>query len=150
MRLRQTTAALLVLLPALAAQAQDFRREPPGAAFYIPPINPVPHWYEVRGGSWRVPPGTLGELRSLIDKEIGRNKHFFPAGTAPRYAIQFRGETLEGRQLVRLVGACDALGKSEWRLSQQFIQVSDGGKCYFEADYRPDDKRLRFSYHGHA
>lgn len=37
-----------------------------------------------------------------------------------------------------------------FELSEQFIQVADGGKCYFEADYRPDDRRLRLSYHGYA
>jgi hypothetical protein len=142
--------SLLGFLVALPAQAQDMLREGPGSAYYIPPINPLPHWYEVRGGSWRVPLSTVQELRTLIEGEIARNKYFYPEGTAPGYAIQFRGETLEGAQVVRLAGACNGLGKWAWRLSEQFNRVEDGGKCYFEADFRLEDRRLRFGYHGRA
>lgn len=142
--------SLLVLLVALPGQAQDMLRDGPGSAYYIPPINPLPHWYEVRGGSWRVPLSTVQELHALIQGEIARNKYFNPEGTTPRYAIQFRGETLEGAQVVRLSGACNGLVGSAWWLSERFHQVADGGKCYFEADFRPGDRRFRVSYHGHA
>lgn len=148
--MRRYLIPLVVLLFALPSQAQDIQRGGPGSAMYIPPINPIPHWYEVRGGSWRVPLATVQELRLLIEGEIGRNKHFYPEGTVPRYAIQFRGETLDGRQVVRLVGACIAGENHEWKLSEQFIQMDDGGKCYFDADYRLDDRQLRFGYHGNA
>lgn len=143
-------ALLAVFLVVLPAQAQDIRRDALGSTFYIPPINPVPNWYEVRGGSWRVPLATLQEVRAIIETEIGHNKAFDLEGTNPRYAIQFRGETVDGRQVVRLIGACNGLGKSDWKLSEHFVQVYDGGRCYFEADYRPDDRQFRFRYNGHA
>jgi len=131
-------------------QAQQTQRDGPVSALYIPPISPFPNWYEVRAGSWRVPLATLHELRIRIDAEIGRNKYFQREGMAASYAIQFRGETLEGHQVVRLVGACNAGERSEWKLSEQFIQVRDGGKCYFEADYRLQDRQFRLRYHGNA
>ncbi len=140
-------AALLAMLP---AQAQDVRRGTLGSSFYTPPINPIPNWYEVRGGTWRVPLATVQDLRVLIEAEISRNKDFDLEGTAPKYAIQFRGETVDGREVVRLFGACNGLGKSDWKLSEHFIQVFDGGRCYFEADYRRDDKQFRFRYNGRA
>ena len=142
--------ALALFFVALSSQAQDMHQDDPGSALYSPPISPIPHWYEVRGGSWRVSLATIQELRLLIQGEIGNNKHFYPGGAVPRYAIQFRGETRDGHHVVRLVGACNAGDKFNWKLSDQFMQVHDGGKCYFEANYLLNDKQFSFRYHGYA
>mgnify|MGYP003576551663 CR=1 FL=1 len=146
------TRLLLVLLPlaVLSVQAQDIKRDSPWSTFYIPPINPTPHWYEVRGGSWRVSPETLQAMTILVDAEIGRNKNFHPADRAPDYVVQFRGEERNGRRFVRLVGSCRGYDRNAWMLSERFNEVSDGGKCYFDADYDPADKLFRFRYHGYG
>lgn len=145
--------SLLLACAAIASTpliAQDIVRDAPGSALYIPPINPIPHWYEVRGGSWPVPPDILQKMVKLVDAEIGRNKHFNPANPMSDYVVQFRGEQRNGRQIVRLAGGCRGFGENAWRLSERFDEVFDGGKCYFDAEYTPADGQFVFSYHGYA
>lgn len=143
-------ALALAALTCLPAPAQDMLRDGPGSALYIPPISPIPHWYEVRGGSWRVPLETLQELVKLVVAEVGRNPNFNPEEPTSDYVVQFRGEQRDGRRLVRLAGSCRGFAGNGWMLSERFNDVADGGKCYFEADYDPADRQFRFSYHGHG
>ena len=148
--IRILLAPILFILVWLSGHAQEIHGDKPVPTWTVPPINPIPHWYEVRGGSWRVSLATVQEMRTLIESEISRNKHFYPQDTTPKFVIQFRGETAGTRQIVRIVGACNGLGKNEWELSQQFSRVFDGGKCYFEADYQPSEKQFQFRYNGYA
>lgn len=153
-------AALLLAGTAQAApDVQDIRiappswaaSKPPGAAAYAPPISPLPNWYEVRVGAWQVPLETVREIWALVDARLSANKLFGNKARIATYAIQFRGEAKDGRRVVRLAGACDVHDTPPWQLSQTFFNVSDGGKCYFDAEYDPLEKRLsRFDYHGYA
>ena len=64
------------------------------------------------------------------------------------YTIQYQGVSSGGARAVRLMGACNTNGASERSLSEAFHQVFDGGKCYFDAAYDPEEKRftsLRFN-----
>lgn len=152
-------AAFLLAGPAHAAPgAQDIRIaapdwsvRPPGAAAYLAPISPLPNWYEVRAGAWQVPLETVREIQALVEARIGANKLFGDKARIATYAIQFRGESRDGRRLVRLAGACNVHDTPRWQLSETFFNVNDGGKCYFDAEYDPLEKRLsRFDYHGYA
>ncbi|WP_036215968.1 hypothetical protein [Massilia sp. LC238] len=153
-------AALLLAGPAQAApDAQDIRiappswavSMPPGTAAYAPPVSPLPNWYEVRAGAWQVPLETVREIRALVDARLSANELFGNKARIATYAIQFRGEARDGRRVVRLAGACNVHDTPPWQLSETFFNVNDGGKCYFDAEYDPLEKRLsRFDYHGYA
>lgn len=158
MRSIMMIAAAAILLAA-PAHAQSFRIPSPAWAVnkspeepaYVLPASPVANWYEVRGGDWQLSLETVQEIRALIDARIGSNRHFSrPAGIA-KYAIQFRGESRNGRPAVRLAGACRIYEVFLSQLTETFIDVHDGGECYFDAEYDPVEKRLRqFKYHGYG
>lgn len=158
MRLRSLALLAAAALPCLQAHAQFYRpspgsarEKPPGAAAYAPPVSPVPNWYLVRGGTWEVPLATVREMLPLVDAKIGSNKSFGDKARTAGYAIQFRGETRDGHPVVRLAGACSMETIPAWQLSSQFLNVQDGGTCFFDAEYDPESKRLsHFNYHGYA
>ena len=112
-----------------------------------PAISPLPNWFEVRGGAWRVPAAEVEEMASRMKAEVD-------ASLRPRldtYIIQYQGELSDGARSVRLMGACDIHGTSERALSERFHVVFDGGKCFFDATYDPEEKRFTsWTYHGHA
>jgi hypothetical protein len=104
-----------------------------------PAISPLPNWYEVRGGAWRVPKEIVEEMFSLIRAEMG-----FASAEFNKYVIQYQGESSGTSHLIRLSGACDTHGINEREFSERFHIVYDGGKCFFDATY--DLKEKRFSY----
>lgn len=160
MLVRQVMLSVVLLAGAVQAAphardiriaAPDWAIRPPGAAAYAPPISPLPNWYEVRAGAWQLPLETMREIRVLIDARLSANRLFGDKSRIATYAIQFRGEFRDGRRLVRLAGACNVHDTPPWQLSETFFNVNDGGKCYFDAEYDPLEKRLsRFDYHGYA
>jgi hypothetical protein len=67
------------------------------------------------------------------------------------YVIQYRGESSDGARSIRLMGACNIDGTSERALSESFHIVFDGGKCFFDATFDPEEKRFTsLTYHGHG
>lgn len=105
------------------------------AWMFKPAINPLPHWYEVRGGAWRVPAAVVEEMAKRIKTEGG-------AFVRDTYIIQYQGVSAGGAESVRLKGACSLNATNERELSERFHQVLGGGKCYFDAAYDPAAKRF--------
>ncbi len=156
LRLLAPLAAASALLCA-PVHAQFFSPPPdwarvktPESRVHDPSVSPVPHWFEVRRGSWQVPLETVQHMVSLIEARVGSNT-FFDKSRSAAYAIQFRGETRGDRQIVRIAGACSLGGFPAEELSAGFVRVFDGGKCNFDAEYDPLEKRLSaFQYHGYG
>lgn len=135
---------MVALVCAAAGHAQTLDNAFPSWALK-PAINPVPRWYEVRGGAWRVPADVVEEMATRIEIEVGSSVR----SRLDEYVIQYQGISSDGTRSVRLMGACDTHGTSERYLSEAFHVVFDGGKCYFDAAYDPDEKRFTsLRYHG--
>ena len=135
--------SMVALACASAGHAQTLENAFPWAL--KPAINPVPHWYEVRGGAWRVPADVVEEMAARIEAEAGSSVRARLHG----YTIQYQGVSSDSARSVRLMGACDTHGVSERYLSEAFYQVFDGGKCFFDAAYDPEEKRFTsLKYHG--
>lgn len=121
---------------------QDRLAPPP-----LPPISPLPHWYEVRGGTWQVPLETVQHMASLFDAKLASNENFQRAG-GDRF-FQFRGELLDNVRIIRLLGNCSQGSNSGASLSMAFLQIRDGGMCVFDAEYDPVQQRISyFRYYG--
>nr|WP_314547186.1 hypothetical protein [uncultured Massilia sp.] len=137
-------ALLLACLASVPAQAQD------GAGpAWTPTTAPIllKRWFEVRGGAWQVPDAMLGEMAAEMRKEAGAKV----AAKLHTYIVQYQGKLEDGVRVIRVAGACETLGMDEARLSQAFLNVRDGGKCYFDATYDPEQRRFtEFRYHGFA
>jgi hypothetical protein len=134
--------SMVVLAYASAGHAQILENAVPSWASK-PAISPVPHWYEVRGGAWRVPADVVEEMAARIGAEVGLSD----GARLDGYTIQYQGISSEGARSIRLMGACNTHGTSERYLSEAFYVVFDGGKCFFDAAYDPEEKRftsLRF------
>jgi len=110
-------------------------------------INPLPNWYEVRGGAWRVSEDVVEEMASRIEAEVD-------SSVRPRldtYIIQYQGELSGSARSIRLMGACNIGRAGELDFSARFYIVSDGGECFFDAIYDPKGKRFTsLTYHGKA
>lgn len=148
------TASALLFAPAHAqfsTPSPDWARTKlPEPLPYDPSINPVPNWFEVRGGAWQLPLETVHHMVSLVDARLDSNKSFRGKTRAARYAIQFRGEAREERRIVRLAGTCSVDYTPARQLLVEFLIVKDGGECNFDAEYDPVEKRLSyFRYHGY-
>ncbi|WEF35240.1 hypothetical protein [Pseudoduganella chitinolytica] len=135
--------SLVTLAFGSAGQAQTM--EPARPSWLLKPaINPLPNWYEVRGGAWRVPADVVEEMASHIKAEAG-------SSVSPRldtYLIQYQGESAGSVRSVRLMGACRTDVRSDREFSERFYIVFDGGKCFFDATYDPEEKRFTsLKYH---
>ena len=119
------------------------RLENPGPSWLPEPaINPLPNWYEVRGGAWPVPAAVVEEMAAGLKVEAGSSR-------LDKYIVQYQGEASGNVRSIRLMGACDTQGAKEWEFSERFHVVFDGGKCYFDATYDPEEKRITYlTYHG--
>lgn len=139
--------ALGILAAALAhgtvAQARATQAAAP-SWLLKPAINPLPNWYEVRGGTWRVPRDVVEDMAARIDGEMGSRR-----GALHEYTIQYQGTSSGAARAIRLMGACAARTGDERQLSERFHVVFDGGRCYFDATYDAQEKRFtHFAYHG--
>lgn len=134
---------MTALASASTGQAQTMELARP-SWLLKPAINPLPNWYEVRGGAWRVPADVVDDMAARIKAEVGSSEN-------PRldsYVIQYQGKLAGSVRSVRLMGACQTHVKSDREFSEQFHIVFDGGRCYFDATYDPGGKRLTsFAYH---
>lgn len=67
------------------------------------------------------------------------------------YGRQYIGIQKDNRPLIRVLGFCNAHGKSEKELMKEPQIVMDGGTCYFEGEFDPRAKQFdRFSFNGEA
>jgi len=123
----------------------------PEAADYLPPpINPLPNWYEVRGGEWEVPAELLAEIVIGTERQLGTGRSIV-SGRAYGYTMQYQGRIQDNSRTVKVMGACQVDKWTPAMLSQQFLAMFDGGKCYFSAIYDIETRKfIRFSYNGQA
>ena len=112
-----------------------------------PAIDPLPDWYEVRGGAWRVPAGTVAHMAAALDTEVAASSR----ARRDSYTMQYQGESSGAARSIRVMGGCDIVGIDKRTLSDHFRIVADGGTCFFDAIYDPDAKRFTsLRYHGNV
>ncbi len=58
------------------------------------------------------------------------------------YVIQFKGVGPAGRRVIELRGSCEANGRSEAELREDFRNVLDGGECHFGAIWDSTEKKF--------
>jgi hypothetical protein len=97
------------------------------------------HWVEVKGGAWQPNSTVLVDLESALKSAVGpasRNRGRIPEWN--EYTFQYQGRTtLLGRKFVYINAFCHPDGRS---LDKEWVEVYDGGACYFSGKYDPDKK----------
>jgi hypothetical protein len=104
--------------------------------------NP-PHWVEVVGGTWRPSPEVLSHIEAALKVAVpnaAANRGHLPEWHS--YTFQFQGRTpVTGRRYVFVNAFCDVL-PNHADLTKAWIQVMDGGACFFSAKYDPGSRQL--------
>jgi len=115
------------------------------------PAPSLVRWVEVDGGVWTVPPAVLAGMAAGLQAEADRHWGMGRRRPLGDYTIQYQGQRKDGLRSVRLGGACTSAGVEVEELKKRFRLVFDGGTCFFEATYDPEQGRfLEFSFHGYA
>jgi hypothetical protein len=101
----------------------------------------LPKWIEVEDGSWRLDPILLSEvqlaLRSALPTADGGKLRKWDAYT---YQYQGRSSVLGGRYV--FVNAFCNTSRDDNQMRTEWVEVYDGGNCYFQVEYDLKTKQL--------
>ncbi len=101
-------------------------------------------WIEVKGGAWSPSPEILTDVQKNLERYVRENANYHNRGPLKRwdsYVFQFQGQrTLSKRNFIFINAMCDTDPGSD--LSVRFIEVYDGGTCYFNLKYDPEKKEF--------
>ena len=112
----------------------------------------VGSWLHVPGGTWQPSTSVVAEARSHLAtyaKQQASSKGL-ALRTWSSYTFQYQGHTLpkSGRRVVYVNAFCTPPPSYA---AQEFVRITDGGACYFEAYYDPASKRfIGIAFHGLA
>ncbi len=107
--------------------------------------SPGSHWIQVQGGTWAVPPTDVAQMASLLPAAALKAKRGKKTEKeVSTYTVQFKGLGAPGRRVVELRGSCEVDGTSRAELQKNFLNVLDGGECYFDEVWDPTQRRFKF------
>ncbi len=121
--LRPATLIAVVLLGAVAVAADS------------------PRWVEVSGGAWEPQSPLFAQIESALRLEVAvAAKNCGPLPDWESYTFQYQGRrTVLGRKFVYINAFCD--DPRQYNLAE-WVEVLDGGACFFRAKYDPESKRV--------
>lgn len=96
-------------------------------------------WLAVPGGSWE--PSALdvaaakSQLEPYVSREAREDKRNLPNWDS--YTFQYQGRELRGRRVVLVNAFCSPPPPYA---TSQMVMVFDGGPCYFQAYWDPNDQ----------
>ena len=124
--MRTVAAFLLFLTVSFGARAEDHA-----------------NWYQVRDGKWEVPAAVVTDIYPLLQASADKAPPLHVLRPMSDFTVQYQGVVIDNNvRLVRLNGACAAMGRSPQALRDSWLIVFDGGTCYFQATYDPATKRI--------
>jgi hypothetical protein len=99
-------------------------------------------WVEVNGGSWHLDSALLGQIEGKLEATVASSAKTQRQTLSawPNYSIQYQGKLVDGHRVVEIRGACHVSPGRDLR--SEFLDVVDGGPCYFALLYRIDSKRF--------
>jgi hypothetical protein len=102
----------------------------------------LPKWIQVEGGTWKHEPNVLSvvqlALKSALPTAYGGRLRKWGA-----YTFQYQGNTsVLGDRFVFVNAFCDS-SRNDDQMRTEWVEVFDGGTCYFRVEYDVNTKRLR-------
>jgi hypothetical protein len=101
--------------------------------------EPGNSWIQVEGGSWVPDTQTISTMKEKIEpfvraqtKTAGRQLRAWNT-----YTFQYQGQEDRGKRLVFVNAFC--INDSQWQLKKRMLTVSDGGTCFFNLKYDPEN-----------
>ena len=102
----------------------------------------LPKWIQVEGGAWTIDPHLLSEVQLAL-------KSTLPTAYGGRlrkwntYTFQYQGKiSVLGGRFVFVNAFCDS-SLNDDQMRAEWVEVFDGGTCYFRVEYDVKTKRLR-------
>jgi hypothetical protein len=94
-------------------------------------------WFEVRGGAWTPDAATVAALRASIEESVSDLAKLQNAQLLPweKYTFQFQGQEIQAERFVLVSALCQSTEQAD--LADSFVEVLDGGACYFKVRYSP-------------
>jgi len=100
----------------------------------------VGSWFGIPGGSWSTSQAVLNNIRGGLEPFVKQQASTQHQALQPwsSYSFQYQGQTEAGRKIVFINAFC----RSEPDAQHHFVQVFDGGSCYFRVKYDPQRKKF--------
>jgi hypothetical protein len=107
-------------------------------------------WLHVPGGSWNPDAQQVTQARSQLESYISRSARLagetLPAWDS--YTFQYQGREQGGKQVIVVNAFC---GTPPTFADVEWVEVFDGGACYFNAYWDPVEKvYVSVQFNGHA
>jgi hypothetical protein len=108
-------------------------------------------WIQVDGGEWnpdaRVMESIQREIHSYVEGQAKSQGLILQPWA--EYSFQYQGIVTRGSRRVYINAFCDAMGAHD--LKSEFLEVFDGGTCYFSVLYSPGNHQFsELSINGEA
>ena len=115
------------------------------------PVLASSNWFQVDGGSWVVDEATAAaidkDIQSSVRDLAGKGFKLFAAWD--RYTFQYQGRGDGSGRFVYVNAFCST--PSDKNLTTRFVEVFDGGACFFQVKYDPTThKFFDLSVNGYA
>ena len=99
----------------------------------------VGSWFPIAGGTWTPDQGAVAQLRAALQPYVvaqarGQRRKLQPWSS---YSFQFQGRGNAGGKFIFISAFCST---PDAYAAKRFLQVLDGGTCYFELKYNPKTK----------
>jgi hypothetical protein len=91
-------------------------------------------WFPIAGGTWTPEHGVTAQLQSTLRPYVVAHASAQHLVLQPwsSYSFQYQGRGAAGGEFVFINAFCSA---PDAYAAKQFVQVLDGGTCYFELKY---------------
>lgn len=99
----------------------------------------VGSWFPIAGGTWTPDQGAVAQLRAALQPYVVAQARDQRRKLQPwsSYTFQFQGRGNAGGKFIFINAFCSA---PDAYAAKRFLQVLDGGTCYFELKYNPKTK----------
>jgi len=106
------------------------------------PLAVAQTWVEVNDGSWPLDAASLGRIEQKLQATVVRSAKTQGQKLPPwlKYLIQYRATLVNGHRVVEIRGACRVSPGLDLR--REFLDVVDGGLCYFTLMYTVESERF--------
>ena len=99
-------------------------------------------WVEVNGGQWSPSAEVLADVKNTIIPSIIKNQKDYGRKLTLRnsYTFQYQGQIQNEIKVIRVNAFCSNISNS--KISEQWIQVKDGGSCYMGGVYEVKSQKF--------
>jgi hypothetical protein len=110
-----------------------------GSSLVIAAAFLVGSWFPIAGGTWTPEQGVTSQLQSTLQPYVVAHASAQHLALQPwsSYSFQYQGRGSADGKFIFINAFCSS---PDAYAAKRFLQVLDGGTCYFELKYNPKTK----------